>query len=86
MEYNGPEQFKPLTMWNYFFLQILYGVPVVGIIFLIIHAISNGNINRRNFARSYFCVLVIAVVFFLIAALTGGLSDMLAQFANSFNG
>ena len=33
---------------------------------LIIFALNNDNINRRNFARSYFCVLVIAIVLVVI--------------------
>ena len=59
---NLPEQYRPLSMWGYFGLQILFAVPIVGFIFLIIFSISGANINRRNFARSYFCGLIIALV------------------------
>ena len=57
-----PEQYRPLSMWGYFGLQILFAVPIVGFIFLIIFSISGANINRRNFARSYFCGLIITLV------------------------
>lgn len=70
-EPNLPQQYRPLSPWAYFGYQILYTIPVIGTIFLIIHAISRANINRRNFARSYFCILVIALVIFLITLATG---------------
>ena len=54
-----PEQYKPLSPWAYFGLQMLYAIPLVGFIFLIIFSFSKGNINRRNFTRSYWCVFII---------------------------
>lgn len=71
-----PEENKPLSPWAYFGLQILFAIPIVGFIFLIVFSCSNGNINRRNFARSYWCaLLIIAIVFgviFLFTLLIGG--------------
>ena len=70
MENGLPLQYRPLSPWAYFGLQILFAIPFVGFVFLIIFSISKGNINRRNFARSYFCVYIIvfiAVIIFLIA-------------------
>lgn len=55
---------RPLSPWTYFGLQLLYALPLVGTVFLIIHSFSR-NINRRNFARSYWCVYVLI---FVIAA------------------
>lgn len=69
---NLPDQFRILSPWAYFGLQILYSIPVVGFIFLLIHTFSAGNLNRRSFARSYWCALLIlgglAVVAGIIAA------------------
>lgn len=59
INYNGPDVFKPLSPWAYFGLSILFSLPVVGFIFLIIFSVSDANINRRNFARSYWCIYVI---------------------------
>jgi hypothetical protein len=56
--YVGPERFRPLSPWVYFGWGIVYSIPVIGLIFLIVHAFSDANINRRNFARSYFCSLL----------------------------
>ena len=75
-----PEKYRPLGAWTYFGLQILFAIPVVGFIFLIIFSCNGSNINRRNFARSYWCGLVIfgviALVTLLIIVLLGGLSAL----------
>lgn len=63
-----PEENRPLSPWTYFGLQLLFAVPVVGFIFLIIFSCNGSNINRRNFARSYWCSLIIAVIIIAIAA------------------
>ena len=57
-----PEKYRPLNSWGYFWLNILYSIPVIGWIFLIVFACSDANISRRSHARSYFCALVIALV------------------------
>lgn len=68
-----PEQYKPLSPWAYFGLNLLYSIPIVGFIFLIIFSFKNSNINRRNFTRSYWCNLiivgVIAIVFVILFVL-----------------
>ena len=52
----------PLSPWAYFGLEILYSIPLIGFIFLVCHAIAANNINKRNFARSYFCFVIVIVV------------------------
>ena len=64
-----PKEFKPIGAWGYFGLALLYAVPVVGFIFLLIHTFSKGNINRRNFARSYWCWVILLL--FLAALMLG---------------
>ncbi len=59
---NG-QDYTPLGMWSYFAYQILFAIPIVGFIFLCIFSFGGTkNVNLRNFARSYFCVLIIALV------------------------
>ena len=75
-----PEENRPLSPWAYFGLQLLFAIPIVGFIFLIVFSCNGSNINRRNFARSYWCGLIIvaiaaAVVFgiaFIMALAAGG--------------
>lgn len=66
-----PEKYRPLSAWAYWGLTILFSVPVVGFIFLIIFALNGSNINRRSFARSYFCVLILAAIIIAVLCATG---------------
>ncbi len=62
-----PERYRPISMWGYFGYQLLFSIPIIGFIILLVYAFGgNGNINVRNFARSYFCWLIIAVVIAVI--------------------
>ncbi|MBO5725635.1 MAG: zinc-ribbon domain-containing protein [Clostridia bacterium] len=61
-----PEKYSPLGPWTYFWLQVLFAVPIVGFVFLIVFSFNDSNINRRNFARSYWCKLIIAAGVFLV--------------------
>ena len=65
-EANLHAQYKPLSPWAYFGLSLLFAVPIVGFVFLIVFSFNNSNINRRNFARSFFCMLLIAAIIFVI--------------------
>ena len=72
---NLPEEFRPLGPWTYFWTNILYNIFPIGIIFCVIHAIGAKNINKRNFARSYFCfVIVVAIIIGVILLIGGGTS------------
>ena len=62
-ESNIPEEYKPIGMWGYFGYQILFAIPLVGFILLIVFAFGGSkNRNLRNFARSYFCWLMILLI------------------------
>lgn len=47
-----PSEYRPLSPWAYFGYNILFCIPIVGLILLIIYSFNNENINRRNYARS----------------------------------
>ena len=66
-----PEAYRPLSAWTYFGLEILYALPIVGWVFLICHAIGSQNINKRSFARSYFCVYVIVILLVIVLLVSG---------------
>lgn len=72
---------KLISPWGYVGYGILFSVPVIGIIFAIIWAFDDSYKCRRNFARSIFCNMLIAVivsaaifVIILLVALIGGAS------------
>ena len=68
---NLPDKYKPLGAWGYFGYQLLFSIPIVGFICLIIFALSDTNVNRRSFARSYFCGFIIAAVILIVVFALG---------------
>lgn len=68
---NIPSNYKPLGAWAYFGYGILFNIPVVGFVLLIIFSLDNSNINRRNYARSYWCLYIIIFVLIVILMLLG---------------
>ena len=73
-----PEKFSPLRPWTYFWLRILFSLPIVGLIFLIIFSIDDSNINRCYYARSYWCVyIIIAIVAIVLLLLSFFFSALL---------
>ncbi|MBR4169205.1 MAG: hypothetical protein IKR47_05720 [Lachnospiraceae bacterium] len=75
--YSIPDDYKPISMWGYFWYQILFSIPVIGTIILIFKAIGASNKNVRNFARSYFCVLVLVLIIAGILLATGVLAGIM---------
>ncbi|SDY07367.1 hypothetical protein SAMN02910264_01353 [Ruminococcaceae bacterium YAD3003] len=75
-----PEEYRPISMWGYFGYEILFSIPVIGFIFLLIFALGAKNVNKKNFACSYFCYtiicLVIFVIIFAIAMMTGATANL----------
>ncbi len=63
---NIPSEYRVLSPWAYFGYNLLFAIPLVGFICAIIFALDSTNINRRNFARSYFCGLLVAVIFMVL--------------------
>ena len=63
-----PKAYRPLSPWNYFWRSVLYAIPVIGWIFLLVHAIAGKSRHGRSFARSYFCALLLAAIVAAIAA------------------
>lgn len=83
-----PDKFRPLGAWTYFWLTILFSIPLVGFICLIVFSVSDSNINRRSFARSFFCGFLIVGGVLLVLVLIAGvnLSFMFQQIIEFFTG
>ncbi|MBO4413429.1 MAG: hypothetical protein IKX86_03375 [Clostridia bacterium] len=79
-QYYTDSQLQPISAWGYFGYMLLFSIPLLGFILLIVFSVSDDNINRRNFARSYWCSLVIALIIIglilVIALVSGGLSNL----------
>lgn len=65
-ENNIPAEYKPISMWGYFGYEILFSIPVIGFICLIIMSFAPSNKNVKNFARSYFCLMIICIVLTIV--------------------
>jgi len=67
MEHNIPEEYKPISAWGYFGYNLLFGIPLVGFIFLCVFALGGtNNVNLRNYSRSFFCSFIIGIVLLII--------------------
>lgn len=74
---NIPEEYRPISMWGYFGYELLFSIPCVGFILLLVFSLGGAkNLNVRNFARSYFCFLIIIAVLVGILVSTGLLSSL----------
>ncbi|MDU1412802.1 MAG: hypothetical protein E6929_08305 [Clostridium sp.] len=72
---NIPEEYKPISMWGYFGYQLLFSIPCVGIILLLVFSFGGTkNKNLRNFARSYFCFIILISVIIFMVTVVGGIS------------
>lgn len=78
-----PSEYQPLSAWAYWGLSILYAIPVIGQIILIVHALSGSNVNRRSYARSYFCSLILVLIIWCIILAFGGLTVITQYLVNN---
>lgn len=82
VEQNIPQEYKLLSPWAYFGYNILFSIPLVGIICIIIFALDNNNINRRNYARSFLLTMLIVFLIFLFFGLIIGVGIFAIGAAN----
>ena len=83
---NIPEEYRPISMWGYFGYEVLFAIPVIGFIVLIILAITARNVNVKNFARSYFCFIIIFLLFIGIMAGISAANGTFPAFMQQING
>lgn len=70
-----PEEYRPISAWGYIGYQILFSIPIIGFIFLLVFALGGTrNINLKNFARSYFCIILLVIIIIAILSVVGGFS------------
>ena len=86
-------QYRPISAWGYIGYNLLFAIPLVGFILLIVFSFNKTNLNRRNYARSYWCALLIVIILVLItvviAVVTGTTDELIGifqQYASSFSG
>lgn len=62
MSENENNQYRLLSPWAYVGYGILFTLPVIGWILAIAFALNDDNLNRRNFARGYWCMVLVVVI------------------------
>lgn len=63
---NIPNEYRPLSAWAYVGYNLLFSIPLIWFIFLVVFALDSSNINRRNYARSFLCWILIALILSII--------------------
>ena len=72
-----PAEYQPISMWGYFGYELLFSIPCIGFILLIVFSFTASNVNLKNFARSYFCfIIILAVVIGAIGLATGAFAAL----------
>ena len=66
--YTDP-RYKPLSPWAYVGYNLLFSLPIAGLVLLIVFSISDSNLNRRSYARSHWCALLIVAIIALVIAI-----------------
>lgn len=66
-QYQQNPQDAPLSMGEYLLMLIAFGVPVVGLILMIVWSVSSStNTNRKNFSRA---MLILSIIGFIIGVI-----------------
>lgn len=72
---NVPNEYRPMSSWGYIGYNILFSIPLVGLILMIVFALDDSYIARRNYARSFLWVLLICIILsvliFILFAILG---------------
>lgn len=83
--YTLPPEYRPVGPWSLLGLKILFAIPVVGFILLIVYSF-NDNVNIKNFAREYWCELLVGIIVLIILFATGASQDVIESIMNLFGG
>ena len=74
-----PSQYKPLGPWGYVGYSLLFSIPIVGFICLLVFSFNDSNLNRRSYARSYWCALLLAFIIAIALVVIGFATNSMDQ-------
>ncbi len=67
-----PAEYRPIGMWGYFGYSLLFNIPFIGWIIALVFAFGvTSNVNLKNYARGYFCGLIVLLVIMFLLSLGG---------------
>ena len=58
---------KPISAWGYVGYSILWAIPVLGWLIWLCTALFSRNQNKKNYARSYVCGVILVVLIAVVA-------------------
>lgn len=73
--------YKPISAWGYIGYQLLFGLPLIGFIFILVFSFGGtSNENLKNYARSFLIWLLfglivaifVSIIFIVLMILAGG--------------
>ena len=81
--YNSvPPYYRPIKGIGYVGYNILYAIPIIGFIMVIVNALSEDNINKRNYARSYLWAMLIGLIISIIVGIIAAIVAVIGAAAN----
>jgi len=74
-------QDNTISIGQWIFMFIVQGIPVIGLIMLIIWALDSSNRTRANYARAIFVLMLIGIILAVIfgTAVFAGLTNLVRQ-------
>ena len=57
---------EPVSIKKYIFYLIIFSIPILGLIYLIIQAYVNDNINIRNLAKAILIIILAIIILFIV--------------------
>lgn len=72
--FNYQKQPEKLSVGDYILMLILFQIPLVGFIMMLVWSFGDFGINRKNFARAFLIIQIIAVVLVIILSAVFGIA------------
>ena len=67
-----PQEYRPIGMWGYFGYSLLFNIPFAGWIIALVFAFGvTSNVNLKNYARGYFCGLIVVLALLFLLSMGG---------------
>ena len=79
-EEDLPPEYRPVSMWGYVGYEVLFSLPVVGLVLMFIFSFSGtDNANLKNFARAKLIMIAIGVALFVVLIVAAGAFDLFEE-------
>lgn len=83
-EFDNPNQ-KPMSVKDWLITLLIMAIPIVGFVMLFVYAFSSdGNENRRNWAKAQLIVMAIVLAIVMLAFIIFGSLFAAAMAGNNY--